>query len=335
MRITILEFTPCVDWICHLNRDDEEGYASGDGKQLTIHSGAKLRPRVASIYAGGKATNVARVMDRLLTREDKVEIELVVFRPESPEGRYLHELQTRDLQQIRLQPIIMNAQPRLCVDLVDPTTPSSDRVSFNISPRAWWSSDSYEQALNFASQISTDLLLLAGNPPALESTGELASELYANLIETARPQVKTISLDTEKQSLLACLQTSASPDVIKINAKEHQWIAEEVWNTYANTLVVTNESGCWVKDNHLPTRQIPGATIEHLYSTIGAGDAVHAGFTLARWVRGFDTLRAAQFAQAVAATAVSSISGTRDIDRQLVEKIFMELESPEKRSDPE
>ena len=86
MKITILEFTPCVDWIYHFRHDEEEGYIAGDERQVTIRSGAKLRPHTASIYAGGKATNVARVIDKLLNADDTVDVELVVFRPDSPEG---------------------------------------------------------------------------------------------------------------------------------------------------------------------------------------------------------------------------------------------------------
>ncbi|MEW6126423.1 MAG: PfkB family carbohydrate kinase [Acidobacteriota bacterium] len=335
MRMTILEFAPCVDWICHFQRDAEEGYAVGDGEKFTIHSGAKLRPRVASIYAGGKATNVARVIDRLLSDKDAVDIELMVFRPDSPEGNYLHELQSQALKRVRLRPVIIAAQARLCMDLFDPTTPPDNRVAFNISPRAWWGGASLERALDFASQISTDLLLLAGNPPVLETTGELATDLYAKIIESVRPQVKTISLDTEKQSLLTCLQGAAKPDVIKINAKEYSWIDEKMWDDFDKTLMVTQETGCWVRENNQPALPLAGAKVDCLYSTVGAGDAVHAGFTLARWVRGFDTLRAARFGQAVAAAVVNSVSGTRDIDIHLVEKFFIELENPVKRSDLE
>jgi hypothetical protein len=60
MRISILEFAPCADWIYHIRRDPEEGYLAGDERSVTIGSGVKLRPQTASSYAGGKATNVAR-----------------------------------------------------------------------------------------------------------------------------------------------------------------------------------------------------------------------------------------------------------------------------------
>jgi fructose-1-phosphate kinase PfkB-like protein len=327
MRITILEFAPCADWICHLRCDPEEGYAAGDAKNLTIQSGAKLRPRIASIYAGGKATNVARVMDRLLNDEDQAEVELVVFRPDSAEGRYIHELQTEALSRVQVRPVIIEAQARLCIDLFDPATPAEDRVAFNISPRVLWDEGALEAAVNFASQITGDLLLIAGNPPVLESSGEMLTDLYARLIEQLRPCVKLISLDTEKTALMRCLQAVARPDVIKINAREYAWIDQALWKDYDGTLVVTSDRGCWVQEQELKVEQILGAKIPTLYSTIGAGDAVHAGFALARWVWGFDTLRAARYGQAAAAATVSSIEGTRRLDKQVVEKFFAELEN--------
>src|SRR5919205_3250841 len=122
MRITILEFTPCADSIFHVRRDPDEGYEASDGRAVTIRAGAKLRPQAISTYAGGKATNVARVIDKLLSDTDAVDIDLVVFRPDSSEGRYLHDLQTRDLNRVRVRPVIIEGVARFCIDLTDPTT---------------------------------------------------------------------------------------------------------------------------------------------------------------------------------------------------------------------
>jgi fructose-1-phosphate kinase PfkB-like protein len=329
MKLTILEFAPCVDWIYHIRRDEEEGYITGDECQVTIRSGAKLRPETASIYAGGKATNVARVMDKLLRDEDTIEIELVVFRPDSPEGRYIHELQTSLLHRVRVRPVIVKGLARLCVDLLDPAIPAAQRPAFNISPRALWQAGSLEQALEFASAITTDLLLIAGNPPLLETTNELAVDLYAQVIEQARPRLKIVSLDTEKRALANCLQAKTPPDVIKINDKEHHWIAADLWRKYAGTLVVTDAQGCLVQEKQQTAQRVGGAPVEKLFSTIGAGDAVHAGFTLARWLWGFDVLRAARYGQATAAATISTAEGTRGINKQMVDKLFAELEMKE------
>lgn len=327
MKITILEFAPCVDWIYHFRRDEEEGYIHGDERQVTIRSGAKLRPETASIYAGGKATNVARVIDKLLRREDVAEVELVVFRPDSPEGRYIHELQTSQLRRVEVRPVIINGLARLCVDLLDPATPAARRPSFNISPRALWREGALEQAFAALSGIRSDLLLIAGNPPLLEATGELAVNLYARIIEEARGRLKIVSLDTEKRALANCLGAGAQPDVIKINDAECAGVAAKLWGKFAGTLVVTDARGCLVQEKNQPPQRVGGAPVEPLFSTIGAGDAVHAGFTLARWLWGFDTHRAARYGQAAAAAVIGAAEGTRGISKPLVEKIFAELES--------
>src|ERR1700754_2057055 len=138
MRITILEFTPCADSIFHVRRDPDEGYEASDGRAVTIKTGAKLRPQAISTYAGGKATNVARVLDRLLKDTEAVDIDLFVFRPDSPEGRYLHELQNGGLNRVRVLAVIIEGRARFCIDLTDPATSEGNRVEFNISPRAVW-----------------------------------------------------------------------------------------------------------------------------------------------------------------------------------------------------
>jgi fructose-1-phosphate kinase PfkB-like protein len=327
MQITILEFAPCVDWIYHFRRDEEEGYINGDERQVTIRSGAKLRPETATTYAGGKATNVARVIDKLLRREDVAEVELVVFRPDSPEGRYIHELQTSQLQRVRVRPVIINGLARLCVDLLDPSTPAARRPAFNISPRALWRDGSLERAFDAVSAIRGDLLLIAGNPPLLEATKQLAVDFYARIIEEARGRLKIVSLDTEKQALANCLRAGAQPDVIKINDAECAGVAAQLWGDFAGTLVVTDASGCLVREGKQPPQRVGGAKVEPLFSTIGAGDAVHAGFTLGRWLWGFDAVRAARYGQAAAAATIGTPEGTRGISKLLVEKIFAKLES--------
>ncbi len=326
MKITILEFAPCADTIYHIARDAEEGYIAGDAETLTLRSGAKLRPRSVSAYAGGKATNVARVIEKLLKPEDQVEIELVVFRPDSAEGRYIHELQTAALNRVQIRPAIIRGKARFCIDLTDPTTPSDQRVEFNISPRALWEPDALEVAQQFVATLSTDLLLLAGNPPVIEPAGRMAIELYAQIIATVRSRVKVVSVDIEKEALRQCLAASRQPDVIKINTDEHRW-AENLWDGFRGTLVVTDASGCLVSEDGSPPSRVRGASIEKLYSTIGAGDAVHAGFTLARWVWGFDLTRAARYGQAAAAATVSSLEGTRGVSGEAVEQFFAKIES--------
>jgi len=328
MHITILEFAPCADSIYHISRDREEGYISSGERTINIKSGAKLRPRAVGTYAGGKATNVARVMDRLLKAEDGVELELIVFRPDSPEGRYIHELQTQSLARARLRPVIIKASARFCIDLTDPTTDGESRVEFNISPRALWEQGALDMATEFASSVSTDVLLLAGNPPVVEATGEMAVGLYSDIVEEVRSRSRVISIDAEKGALAACLKSRSRPDVIKINADEHAGVDESLWDGFSGTLLVTDARGCrvWEGGPAGSPARVEAVKACPLYSTIGAGDAVHAGFTLARWVWGFDPIEAARYGQAAAAASVSSPDGTRGITRQAVEQFFIELE---------
>jgi fructose-1-phosphate kinase PfkB-like protein len=328
MRITILEFAPCADSIYHIRRDREEGYTASGNREIVIRSGAKLRPRAVGTYAGGKATNVARVIDKLLNADDEVEIELMVFRPDSPEGRYIHDLQTQALTRVSVRPVIISGQARFCIDLTDPVTELDNRVEFNISPRALWQQDALDVAAEFVSAVSTDLLLLAGNPPVIEATGEMIVDLYSRIIEEVRTRTRVISVDTEKGALASCLESRSRPDMIKINDDEYASVNESLWNEFTGTLLVTDASGCRILEGGLAALpvQVRGIKTRALYSTIGAGDAVHAGFSLARWVWGFDVLKASRYGQAAAAASVSSPYGTRGITRQAVEKFFAELE---------
>jgi fructose-1-phosphate kinase PfkB-like protein len=328
MRLTILEFTPCADSIFHVRRDRDEGYIASDGQVVTIKAGAKLRPQAISTYAGGKATNVARIMDKLLKDADAVEIELIVFRSDSPEGRYLHDLQTSALQRVRVRPVIIEGHARFCIDLTDPTTSENNRVEFNISPRALWAESAKAEALRFASQIASDVLLIAGNPPVIESTAAMAVDLYAQVIAEVRPRVGIISLDAEKLALANCLR-AARPDVIKINEAEYQSVDAALWNEFVGALVVTDARGCrlWQDRAHDAAVRIEGIQSRAQYSTIGAGDAMHAGFALARWVRGYDLAAAVRYGQAAAAASVNSADGTRGVTAAMVERFFDELAS--------
>jgi fructose-1-phosphate kinase PfkB-like protein len=326
-KITVLEVAPCADSILYIRRDPQEGYVAGTERQIILRTGAKLRPQVASTHAGGKATNVARVIDKLLSPDDRIEVELIVFRPDSPEGRYIHQLQARELKRIRLCPAIVNGTARFCLNLSDPSDQSDEHVEFNISPRVIWQPDACEVVYNFASEIATDLLLLAGNPPLIAPERKPVVDLYAQIIERAGPRVRVVSLDTGCDALARSLTTRTQPTVIKINHEEQASIDEALWRNYTGVLVVTDADGCWVWDKSSGQHgvRVSGAKVQKVFSTVGAGDAAHAGFTLARWVWGFDLISAARYGQAAAAATVSSPEGTRGLDKQTVERFFTEL----------
>ena len=154
----------------------------------------------------------------------------------------------------------------------------------------------------------------------------MPTRFYAQIIEQVRTRVQTISIDVEKKNLENCLSSYISPDVIKINDSECAWVKAELWDRFTGTVVVSDAQGCWVQVQQGERRRVQGAKIEKLFSTIGAGDAVHAGFTLARQLRGFDAIRAARYGQAVAAASVTVTDGTRGITRDAVENYFTQLE---------
>jgi fructose-1-phosphate kinase PfkB-like protein len=322
-KITILELAPCADTLLGIRRDPEEGYASADRGMVAIRSGARLRPQVLSINAGGKATNVAGVMDRLLGARDEVEVELVVFRPDSAEGRYIAELQARELTHVKVRSVIVESTARFCINLSDPASPASSRVEFNLSPRVIWQPDAVEAAVSSAGRITTDLLLLAGNPPAIAPECKLAAGLPASILGTATGAA-AISIDIEKGALAHCLEGRRQPDVVKINHDEYLSVDSQHWATYRGTLVVTDDDGCtaWEPGPTGGSVRIGRPQGHLVFSTVGAGDAAHAGFTMARWVWGFDIMRAAQYAMATSAAAVSSPEGTRGVAREDVERFF-------------
>lgn len=325
MKITILEFTPCADLIYHLGRDPGEGYIDGDSGTVKIQTGARLRPRLITTYAGGKATNIARVIDRLLTPDDRVEVELVVFRPDSPEGRYIQELEDRDLTRVKVKPIIIEAEARLCVNVSDPETGPVGHIEFNVSPRVHWDSAALECALDVAAAVTSDLLIIAGSPPIVDRFGKTC-DLYSQVIERLRHQVGVISLDTDKSALANCLKSPDQPDVIKINQQEYDSVEPDLWSGFRGILIVTDPAGCSVWRNAGKPVRIAGATLSNLFSTVGAGDAMHAGLSIAKWVRGYDLVQAARFGQAVAAAALTSPEASRGISGEVVERIFGELQ---------
>ncbi|HKV42919.1 MAG TPA: PfkB family carbohydrate kinase, partial [Blastocatellia bacterium] len=178
------------------------------------------------------------------------------------------------------------------------------------------------------SSLRTDLLILAGGPPVMEPRTGPAGELPASIIGLAgdSPQV---SIDLEGTALDQSIRGRRQPDIIKINQAEYRSVESRRWEEFAGTLIVTSRDGCSVTGPgiHGPTTYVRGAVAESVYQTVGAGDATHAAFTIARWVWGFDDVRAARFGMAAAAAAVSSPDGTRGMTADRAHTIFSRLES--------
>jgi fructose-1-phosphate kinase PfkB-like protein len=311
-------------------------------------------------YAGGKATNVARVMDALAHPDDSLEIELIVFRPDSLEGRYIAELQSTELTRVRVRSIIVDSTARFCINVSDPSSLSSNAlVEFNISPRVVWQPAARQTALEVAAGLDTDLLLLAGNPPLAASDVGQASSLSSSSAPTSHPDIaphiapqhhrrtdSTVMIDLPASIIAAApgpprltvdiggpalariLQGPRHPDVIKINNDEYASVDQTTWGNYSGVLVVTDAAGCtvWAKGPSGSGVRVPAVTGHKVYSTVGAGDAAHAAFTLAAWVWDYDPVRAAGYSMAAAAAAVSSPAGTRGITREAVARFLQEME---------
>jgi fructose-1-phosphate kinase PfkB-like protein len=328
-KITILELTPCADSLLRMERNDDEGYLAADESTITLRAGARLRPSIAGTYAGGKATNVARVLDRLLGPDDKVEVEHIVFLADSVEGRYIQELTRGTLNRVRTRPVIVKSNSRFCINLSDPGASAETRVEFDISPRITWDPDAVKIALKIAHELSTDLLLLAGNPPVIDPEGQPAWDLPSKIIEAAGSRARAISIDLQKDALALCLAAPRQPDVIKLNQQEYASIDRTRWSSYQNLLIVTDPRGCtvWECGPRSGTRieQVRGLPV---FSTVGAGDAAHAGFTVARWVWGWSAVEAARYGQAAAAAAVTSAESTRGITKAAVDDHFSRIVAP-------
>jgi sugar/nucleoside kinase (ribokinase family) len=98
-------------------------------------------------------------------------------------------------------------------------------------------------------------------------------------------------------------------------------------------LIVHDKDGCWVWDRILPkgddllsgTDFFPSPKVTKVYSTIGAGDAMHAGF-LKAWIysrQDKDRLaRSVTYSQAVSAVSVSNEKATHGIDKYSVDNML-------------
>src|SRR5262249_28131358 len=183
----------CADTLLEIRQDREEGYVSASGGTIAIASGSRLRPQALGTYAGGKATNVARVMDALLDPDDSVEIELIVFRPDSPEGRYIAELQSTEMSRVRVKSVIVDSTARFCVNLSDPSSLRGEApVEFNISPRVVWQPGARQTAVSVASGLETNLLVLAGNPPLIAEADDAKATDRLNAARGGPPRPRAI-----------------------------------------------------------------------------------------------------------------------------------------------
>ena len=370
-RMIVLEFAPTADEIWSLPRHDRDGYARYNAEEGllsfmdTAHH-AKPRPEIITVYAGGKATNVARVLDRLLTREDELRVELITFLPPPPEGA-LRELSFGEVNGVALRPStpagvyvqclqiagMSKVKPhfevvaeleergqmqttRRCIEI---TWKESDG-SVNFSPRIVWSQEAAEAVQERVAEVTrgADMVVMAGAPPAWEVSpgAELTRDnFYAKIMEVLEPDCQ-VSIDARGQYLYECLLAQRTPRFILMNAEEFQDLSGS-WSElnarpFAGAFLVHDEGGCWAWDKELPNgkdpfseaQYSPSVHVPKVFSTIGAGDAMHAGF-LKEWVDSESLHRAVVYSQVVAAASVGNEEATHGIDALSVNNKFQQV----------
>jgi fructose-1-phosphate kinase PfkB-like protein len=144
-----------------------------------------------------------------------------------------------------------------------------------------------------------------------------------------------VSIDVRGNYLHECLIAKHQPRLVFMNTDEFSE-AGKSWKElsqreFPGTLIVHDKDGCRIWDRRLPdahdlfseTQYFPSPKVDRIYSTIGAGDAMHAGF-LKEWIFSKsenDRLqRSVIFSQAVAAMSVSNEKATHGIDAKIIKK---------------
>ncbi|MBD3182031.1 hypothetical protein GF312_07055 [Candidatus Poribacteria bacterium] len=372
-KVKILEFAPTADEIWSLNRNTRDGYTEYNPEKGLIcfmdtgHE-AKQRPKIITTYAGGKATNVARVMDRLIPDDFQIEVELITFlppaphgpleesqnwfagkieiKPSTPAGIYVQCLQTNALNKVKPQFEIVEElretgqmqTTRRCIEMML----EGGGTSLNFSPRMIWSQEAAESVKNKVAEVSrnTDMIVMAGAPPfwEFEDNAIKPYTFYAEILKILSPDCQ-VSLDTRGNYLYSCLKGTKTPRFMFMNTDEFMDLKEK-WDSlyrdsFHGTLIIHNEKGCWLWNGKMPERigdftrgeYFPSMEVSEIYSTIGAGDAMHAGF-LKEWVFGNNDnsiSKSAVYSQVVAGTSISNPKATHGIQLEIVDKYFTDF----------
>ncbi len=361
-KVKILEFAPTADEIWRIPKHSKDGYTSYDPETglisiLDTAHDAKPRPEIMAIYAGGKATNVARVLDRLLDVDNDTEIELITFLPppadgplqklkpiecdgfqilpSTPSGIYVQCLQISNLSRVRPRFEIIDElhekdgmqTTRRCIEI----TLKDDIASMNFSPRIVWSQESAYAVLSRVAQIvkGTDLVVIAGAPPTWHVR-----------------EGESLTPDKFYSSINDLLYAVKPPMFIFMNREEFDE-ADNFWKElngrkFAGSLFVHDKDGCWIWDGRFPYAEdkffgadyLPAIKVNKVFSTIGAGDAMHAGF-LKEWIcseQEYDELSSQKrlhhcitYSQVVSAVSVSNEKATHGIDALTVNKEFKKI----------
>ena len=369
-KVTILEFAPTADEIWRISKHNRDGYVDYDAENglvsiLDTAHDAKPRPEILAIYAGGKATNVARVMDCLLIDRPEPEIELVTFLPppqgsmrgksfngldivpSTPAGIYVQCLQIENLNRVKPHFEVVdeleekgNMQTtRRCIEIIIKDT----GTSLNFSPRIVWSQKSADAVLSRLADIihDTDMLVIAGAPPLWEALDETLTphNFYARILDLVDSRC-AVSIDVRGYYLHECLIAKKPPRFILMNKDEFYEVVgswkEMSGRKLPSIFVVHDKDGCWVCDGKLPDSDdlfagslfFSAPKVARVHSTIGAGDAMHAGF-LRGWIcsegKRDQLARSVIYSQAVAAVSVSNEMATHGIDAQAVNDMLKSM----------
>jgi fructose-1-phosphate kinase PfkB-like protein len=236
---------------------------------------------------------------------------------------------------------------RRCIEI----TLGDSGASLNFSPRIVWSQRAAEAVLSRASEVAlgADLVVMAGAPPVWDVSEDAhltTRNFYARIIDALGPECQ-VSIDTRGQYLYDCLVGQKKPRFILMNTDEFDELLGLLTDlderVFSGTLIVHDEHGSWVWDNELPcghdpfpdARHLPSVPVRRVYSTIGAGDAMHAGF-LKEWICAESGAhgnasqderlhRAVVYSQVVAAVSVSNSKATHGIDAHIVEARFRRI----------
>lgn len=351
-KLLILEFSPVAEEIWTIKCSSKQGYREWNPNtgllsfyDVSSHD-TKIRPEVSSVYAGGKGTNVARVLSGLCENYQTNltnTVALTTFLPKKnhvinttqASSEFIKLLQTGSLHNIDLSYEEIDfenpaGKVRSAVHVIDEET-HNDLINF--TPRLQWSIKDTENIIQKINDLeTTPWVVLAGTPP--RGAEHLYSQIIGKLRERSAQQ--NISLDTSGTALKNCLEnTAAHPQVITINKDEYFGVDKNSWGKFTNPILVHDKNGCWIltengdqlfdrweKVPYIDISKIQIKPDDKVGPTLGAGDAFHAGVLYGLQQLGLNEINSAKYGMAVASVAVRTGVGISEINYCEIEEIF-------------
>jgi fructose-1-phosphate kinase PfkB-like protein len=283
--ITLVEMVPAADELWSVKQHETSGYINCENGIIGFNSvanEAKIRPTVKAAYAGGKATNVARILGDLLyqmpEQNRKLKVELLTFLPEAdleynwpqkianqsvpnvtPGGHYIMALLCRDIKKgvkLIFETLAKNNGKQVDRRCINISTDGGQEINF--SPNLVWSGKQEEKVLDVLYQRARmENVVLSGSLP-IDARGNPKTTIYQRIIENLVKNSKTnfVSLDVAGAPLVKCVNSDYQPNLVSINRSEFDktWvdesgIARNVWAGYKGTLLVHDKNGCWIREN--------------------------------------------------------------------------------------